>query len=331
MKKWVKYQLDHKELTLPFLIKPCTQILNCSVNDLIHNSSLQAQGMYEISKRYPMSASLGIMDLSVEAEEFGAEVKYYNDEVPIIDSPMIANIEEVEKLIVPKVGTKRTKVYIEGIKKAKELIIDRPIFSNVTGPFTVCSLLIGLNINSINGESEKFIHIILNKVTEFLINYVLAFKEAGVDGVVISEPFAGFLSLKLCDEFSSKYVKKIKEAVDDENFIFIYHNCGNVIPILDSIISIGADIYHFGNAIDIHEVLKKVGSDIVVMGNIDPILFKCGTKKSITNEVNRLFNENANYPNYIISSGCDIPATSKNENIQSYFDAIRANYKKQKL
>lgn len=53
------------------------------------------------------------------------------------------------------------------------------------------------------------VHALLTKTTAFLINYVLAFKEAGADGIIMAEPAAGLLSPAQCQEFSSDYVKTL--------------------------------------------------------------------------------------------------------------------------
>ena len=95
------------------------------------------------------------------------------------------------------------------------------------------------------------VHTVLEKVTEFIAEYCKAFKEAGANGVVIAEPVAGLLSPALAEEFSGPYVKQIVDAVQSEDFIVIYHNCGdNTIRMIDSILSTGSAAYHFGNAID---------------------------------------------------------------------------------
>ena len=74
-----------------------------------------------------------------------------------------------------------------------------------------------------------------------------AYKAVGANGVVIAEPLAGLLSPALAQEFSGDYSKRIVEAVRDENFAVIFHNCGNTANItLESMFSNGANAYHFG-------------------------------------------------------------------------------------
>lgn len=64
------------------------------------------------------------------------------------------------------------------------------------------------------------------------VNYLSnLFKLAGSNGIIIAEPATGLLSPAQCDEFSSQYVKRIVEAVQDDYFLVILHNCGNTVKI----------------------------------------------------------------------------------------------------
>ena len=99
----------------------------------------------------------------------------------------------------------------------------------------------------------------------------------------MAEPVAGLLSPSLEEEFSSPYVKQIVDAVQEDDFAVIYHNCGDNVPkMLDSIMTTGCAAYHFGNAIDMErDISPQVSSDTVVMGNIDP----AGTLRMGTSEM----------------------------------------------
>ena len=82
--------------------------------------------------------------------------------------------------------------------------------------------------------------------------------------------------------FSTPYVRRIIDAVEDENFIVMYHNCGNISMLFDSINKVNAKTYSFGNAIDIEDGLKAVPSDRMVIGNIDPAgIFRQGTRRLV--------------------------------------------------
>mgnify|MGYP002240545975 CR=1 FL=1 len=54
-----------------------------------------------------------IMDLTVEAEAFGAEIHYSKNEVPSVIGRLVSNLEEVEKLQIPSLENGRVQEYIK--------------------------------------------------------------------------------------------------------------------------------------------------------------------------------------------------------------------------
>ncbi len=324
--------------SMPVLSFPSIQLMNVTVKDLISSSELQAKGMKMVADRTPASASVSLMDLSVEAECFGSEIHVSDDEVPTVTGAVISpdldedeRMEQAEALKVPEIGAGRTQLYIDAIEKAMTLIEDRPVFAGVIGPFSLAGRLLDVtDIMVYCYDEPEMVHVVLAKVTQFIIKYILAYKAVGANGVVIAEPVAGLLSPALAQEFSGDYCKRIVDAVQDENFVVIYHNCGNTaILTLDSILSCGAKAYHFGNAIDMEEMMRKIPSDILAMGNIDPAgQFRGGTPASIREATLSLMEKCCKYPNFAISSGCDIPPMSSWDNIDAYFAAVDEFYKK---
>ncbi len=241
--------------SMPVLSFPSIQLMNVTVKDLISSSELQAKGMKMVADRTPASASVSLMDLSVEAECFGSEIHVSDDEVPTVTGAVISpdldedeRMEQAEALKVPEIGAGRTQLYIDAIEKAMTLIEDRPVFAGVIGPFSLAGRLLDVtDIMVYCYDEPEMVHVVLDKVTQFIIKYILAYKAVGANGVVIAEPVAGLLSPALAQEFSGDYCKRIVDAVQDENFVVIYHNCGNTaILTLDSILSCGAKAYHSG-------------------------------------------------------------------------------------
>ena len=328
MKRIVEQMLKHKERTVPILSFPSTQLLGIGVNELIASSDKQVAGMKAIVAKCPVGASLNMMDLSVEAEAFGAKIRFSEQEIPTVEQGVLEDVTEAETLVVPKVGAGRTALYIEGVKKAKEEIKDVPVFCGVIGPYSLAGRLFDMTELMMECfDSPEEVKVLLSKVTEFIMEYVKAFKEAGADGVMMAEPAAGLLSPALAEEFSVPYVKQIFDAVQDENFVICYHNCGNaVVAQAEEIATLGADIYHFGNAIAMKDIVPKMPKDSVVMGNVDPLLFRNGTKEEVRDCVQKLYDGCGMYENFMISSGCDIPAQAKWENIEAYFEKVKELY-----
>ena len=97
----------------------------------------------------PMSgidaASVSFMDLSVEAECFGATICVSDDEVPTVKGRLINDMDEAEALEIPEVGSCRSGLYVDVIKKAADLITDRPIFAGTIGPFSLAARLLDVS------------------------------------------------------------------------------------------------------------------------------------------------------------------------------------------
>lgn len=330
MKAWLEeLKAAPAKKAMPVLSFPAIQLMGVSVKELISDSDLQAKGMALVAQRVDSAASVSLMDLSVEAECFGAQIRVSDEEVPTVVGQVVSTEEEAQALAIPEVGACRTGLYLDAIKKAAGLITDRPVFAGVIGPFSLAARLLDVTEVMIDCyEEPDMVHIVLDKVTQFLCAYCQAYKEAGANGVVLAEPVAGLLSPALAEEFSGPYVKRIVDAVQDDSFLVIYHNCGgSTIQQIDSILATGSAAYHFGNAIDMAEMMTHIPAGTVAMGNVDPAReFRNGTPDSIRAATLAVMDACCKYPNFVISSGCDIPPLSRWENIDAFFAAVREYY-----
>lgn len=329
-KKWLSALREAKpKPAIPVLSFPCVSLMGITVNDLIHSSEMQAEGMARVAARVPSGASVSMMDLSVEAEAFGSSIRFDAMEVPAVTNIIVHNEDEARALAIPTVGAGRTGTNVEAIRLAASRITDRPVFAGIIGPFSLSGRLVGVSEAMLYCYDEPdMVHLVLEKATKFLTNYAHAYKKVGASGIVMAEPLAGLLSPALAKEFSNPYVKRIIDAVQDENFLVIYHNCGeSAAKMVGDLVSLGASAYHFGNKVDMADILSKMPRDIVAMGNVDPASqFKNGTPKSISDETQRLLEQCSVYSNFVISSGCDIPPAAPWENIDAFFAAVTEFY-----
>jgi len=62
---------------------------------------------------------------------------------------------------------------------------------------------------------------------------------------------------------------------------------------------------------------------VLVMGNVDPVAtLKDGTVEGVRAQTLALLNKCSKYPNFIPSSGCDIPPLTPWENIEAFFETV---------
>jgi uroporphyrinogen decarboxylase len=319
-------RLASEKKPLPLLSFPGIRFLgDVNVRQMVCDSDLQARCMKAVADRVDAAAAVSFMDLSVEAEAFGARVLFFDDDVPAVCGSLVTDEDEAQALPIPAVGAGRTGVYIDAIRMAKERITDRPVLAGAIGPFSLAGRLVDVSeAMYLCYDEPELLHTLLEKCVRFSIAYIRALRDAGADGVVLAEPLAGLISPDQEREFSAPYVRRIAEAVQDEQFPVIYHNCGNYAYLMtDSFRENGCAAYHFGDSVDLKRMLDQMGVDKIVMGNISPSSeFRGGTPDTMRQAVRELMERCGGYRNFVPSSGCDVPPGSPWENIEAFFDAF---------
>lgn len=325
MKTWTYNLLNSPDRkAMPVLSFPGAEMKGINILHVVNEAKAQYECIKAISEKYPSIANVTCMDLSVEAQAFGCEIKFVENEVPTVVKGTISDIEDVEKLFIPRVGDGRTLEYIKAAELAAKNIKERPTFAGMIGPFSLAGRLFDMTeiMAAIMIEPEQM-HLLLQKCTQFLVEYAKAFKASGANGIIIAEPAAGLISPQHCHEFSSEYVKKIVEAVQDDFFMVVLHNCGNTENQVESMVSTGAMGLHFGNAVDMARIMPQIPWGRVAMGNIDPAgVLKNGSVVDVMKKTEELLWKTAIYKNFVLSTGCDVPPGTPQSNIKAFFDEL---------
>jgi uroporphyrinogen decarboxylase len=325
MQQWAETIFSSKKRqALPIMTHPGIEFIGKSVKDAVTDGKVHFQAIQALQENFPLIAATMIMDLTVEAEAFGSPVHFSEHEVPVVTSRIVSDLESVEQLMVPTFDSGRIPQYLEAARLAAQNIQNVPVIAGCIGPFSLAGRLFDMTeIMTAAYMEPETIALLLRKCTDFLLTYIEAFKKTGVHGIVIAEPAAGMLSEELCDEFSSIYVKELVDALQDDHFMIILHNCGNTGHVTRSMVSTGAKGLHFGNKIDMVKVLREVPADIMVMGNLDPVgVFKMADKATVAEATRELLDKTKGHSNFVISSGCDTPPGVPIENIHAFFGAV---------
>lgn len=308
---------------MPIMTHPGIELINKKVIDAVKDGDVHYQAVMALRKRFPLSvASTTIMDLSVEAEAFGADIVFDDNEVPTVSGRLLTSAADVEALQIPSLDVKRVPEYIKANRLAAAEL-DVPLFGGCIGPFSLAGRLYDMTelMMAMYIEPDTA-NLLLDKCTQFILEYCKQIKASGSAGVVMAEPAAGLLSNDDCFTYSSLFVKRIIDELQDDNFVVMLHNCGNTGQCTKAMIDTGAAALHFGNKIDMAQVLAEVPSDIVVSGNIDPVeVMKFGTPQQVADAAKSLLALAEKHNNFILSTGCDVPPETPFENIESLFNA----------
>ena len=325
MRQWMADIIQRKEVVaIPVMTHPGIELNGNTVRQAVCDGQVHYKAVMTLAKRYPSAAACTIMDLTTEAEAFGAEIAFSDEAVPAVSSRLLPDVESIDRLQVPSLSAGRIPQYLKANLLAAKEISDVPLFSGCIGPFSLAGRLYDMSeIMMLIYENPDAAHTLLRKCTDFIEKYCLALKQTGANGVLMAEPAAGLLSDEDCRTFSSNYVKRIVQRVQDDSFIVILHNCGNTGHCTKAMVSTGAAAYHFGNKCRMEDVIKEVPPTALAMGNIDPVsVFKDGMPFQMRQTVMNLLDRMRQYPNFVLSSGCDTPPHTSMSNIDAFFEAL---------
>ena len=316
---------EKKRKVIPIMTHPGIELVHSTVLQAVTDGQVHADAICALNERFPSDAVTAIMDLTVEAEAFGAEIRFAEDEIPNVIGRRVTDYESGEALEVPSLDKGRVPQYLKANAIVASRVKDKPVYGGCIGPFSLAGRLFDLSefMMAIYMEPETAT-LLLDKCTEFILKYVTAMKAAGINGVIMAEPAAGLVSNDDCYAYSSVYVKKIIDAVQDEHFKVILHNCGNTGHCTDAMVRSGAAAIHVGNRADMVEVLKSCPPDLPVMGNLDPVgVFRQASPDEVKAATRELLEKTAAFDNYILSSGCDVPPHVPFENIIAFYEALK--------
>ena len=205
------------------------------------------------------------------------------------------------------------------------------IAAYITGPYTLAALLIGAEEAAIQTILKpEDLRQVCELATRKILDYIKLLIASGAQIICILEPSAVMLGPDHFEEFSVKYVHRITDECHNSGISAVYHICGNTNHLLQKMVDANVDALSLDSpefGVSLPEVIKIIPQDLVLIGNISPTRTILREKPNdVTKEVTNLLTAMNPYPNFILSTGCDLPQETPLENIHAFMDAGK-NYR----
>jgi uroporphyrinogen decarboxylase len=314
-------------VALPIATYPGLSLTGATVRQAVNDPQVQFDAVAALHARYHTSIVLSAMDLSAEAEAFGCTLYVAEDEIPSVTGRLVTTLDQVAKLPIPQPGDRRTAVYLDTVRRLKKLPSRPMVLGGCIGPFSLAARLVGVSeALELTLSEPDLMEAVLEKSTAFLTGYARAFKEAGADGLIMAEPAAGLLSPRGMSTHSSKYVKSIAAEVCEGEFALILHNCAARVLHLPAVLETGLSSFHFGAPMDLPVALGKVAPEVVLCGHLDPTGVFCQlSAPEVQAHALDLLSKTAAHRNFVLSSGCDVPAGAPLANLDALYATVKVH------
>lgn len=125
--------------------------------------------------------------------------------------------------------------------------------------------------------------------------------------------------------FRERFLPHIRQVVEHIRLPWIYHSDGDLMPLIDDLLSLGMNGLNPIEpiAMDIDQMKLLYGDRVCLMGNIDlHYTLTLGTVEEVEKEVERRIREIGKGGGFIIASGNSIPDYCKVENVLAMRDAV---------
>lgn len=323
-----QYRLK-KRLIAPLMGFPGLEMINSSIKLGQQNYKIHYEAIKALVETFHPDIIFPLMDLSVEANAIGRYTIFPVNNTATIPSPTF-DLNHIDTL--PKIDINADTRAL-GYAKLTELLkrnISAEILKGVyvTGPYTLAALILGAEKTAqsiiLNPES---LHRLIEYSVDIIKNYTTLLIKSGAQIVCVLEPSASMLGAAHFREFSGDYVKQISALCDEYGAESIYHICGNTMHLIKSMAESGVSGLSLDSpdsGVNIARAITEVPEDVVVIGNVNPTgKILSGSRVEVKEEVNELLRSVDRFPNFILSTGCDLPKNTPPENIEAFMETGR--------
>jgi uroporphyrinogen decarboxylase len=215
------------------------------------------------------------MGMCAEPSAFGCGFRFYHNQPPDV-LPRLASVEEADRLSAPNPASDGLlPVILNFYRRLEPRVNDAGQLIKVVaarGPLAVAAhlagvqnLLVGLKLNP--GAAHCLLRLTATLVRQWLQAQAAVLK--AVEGVLVLDDIAGFLSPKDYLEFAHPYLKEVFAAFPGAVKLF-HDDTDNVVP-FPHIADLGVHVFNFTHLQPIAKAREMVGPDICLMGNVAPL------------------------------------------------------------
>jgi len=308
---------DHVPVT-PLLCSAARQINGISFPDLSLDGEKAADVFYSGWEFVGGDLIVLMLDLSVEAADFGQAMEYPDMSTarPDYSRPVIKNKDGYGKLKPIKLSEARR---MQEFLKLCEIMVKRVGLRGLVGGFIFGPAGI---LSMLRGAENFFKDCMLypeevrracETITGVLIEYAEAQCDAGIPAIAIDTLYASQSGLpkKVWEDIEGPFARDISNAIKAKGCMVGIHNCGHG-PYADvqlkwtepDVLSIAHLPDDCGNIVELKE---KYGSDVTIIGYIPTQLLIHGTPLEVMDECRRQIDVMARGGGYILAPGCEYP------------------------
>lgn len=304
---------------IPQVFGHAARLASVELSNYLRDGQLLADCQMKAYKCYNYDAVFAFMDVNVETEAVGSEIKFRSNNYPVISS-YIGDKMRIQDFQVPDpYRSARMPEILKASSILREKVGNEGLVTGcVMGPMTLAIQLIGIQkALYLSVDDHQSFEKLLDFCVETAITYGKAQIKSGVHLPLIFEP-AGTQEIippGFYREFIMDRIKKIfMEFKSAGSIINWLHTAGSISNILKYYPDMGVELANIDYAVN-PSLAKKILPNTAFNGNIKIISFLETGPEQVLLESKNILDIFANRGGFVLSSGCEIPIEAKSDNI----------------
>ncbi len=303
----------------PLICGASRRVYGVSYDEWSQDGEIMAKSMIQAQELIGFDGILGLVDLSVEAADFGQSMVYPIEDTahPDYDNPFIKTPEDYGKIEVidPTQAPRMKEVlkYMDIVCNEKATTV--PIMGFVYGPLGILSMMRGAENLFRDCYKHKDAVIAAEKViTGVLVDYIKAMCKTGVHAIVLDTLFASqtIMRKEMWAEIEGPFTTVLADAIREAGCMVMVHNCGNGIYFdaqIEAMEPVAISFaYPSDDAADYKELKEKYGKKTCLCGYASPAQYAfLGTAEEMKQECKKEIEELGKDGGFILATGCEYP------------------------
>jgi len=266
-----------------------------------------------------------ISDPYRETADFGAEITFPPDGLPVCRKPLLGDEPDLRMLRKPNPATgPRMLDRLEAIRLMRGEDGERiPVMGWVEGALAQAGDLRGTSPVLLDMvDRPEWLQELLEVCVEVEIKFARAQVEAGADLIGLGDAIASQISPAMYRLFALPYERRIIDAVHALGARTRLHICGNTTRLLPDMVTCGADIIDLDWMVDWRTACEAFGSRVSLCGNVDPVsVMLRGSPETVYERVCDCLRVGGQRS--FSAAGCEIPDGTPADNLRAQARALR--------
>jgi uroporphyrinogen decarboxylase len=303
----------------PLVCGAARRVYGVTYAEWSQDGELMAKCMKQAHDLIGFDGILGLVDLSVEAADFGQKMIYPIEDTahPDYDHPFVKTpddyfkVQPLDPAKAPRMKESLKYYDIIANEKAKTV----PIMAFVYAPLGILSMMRGAEnlFRDCYKAKEAVIHA-ENVITGVLIDYIKAIGKTGAHAVVLDTLFASqtIMNKKMWKEIEGPFTTRLADAIREAGMMVMVHNCGNGIYFdvqIEAMQPVAISFaYKTDDSKDFADMKAKWGKKTTFCGYVSPAQYAfLGTPEDMKQECKRQIEELGKDGGFILATGCEFP------------------------